>query len=512
VTKLLQFFSTAALTQIVLMLSQLVLLPIQIRLWGQNATASWYAAVALATITTVVDCGLRTAGHAELMRFMSQQSDAVAARDYFRQVWGWIRVLVLLVTVALIVGDSVFSAVFKGEHYPAWKAALTFAYALETVLIIRIMYLDTLGFYRGAELSYFIFAALRLALAVPALLVLRLEANGLAWLFLVTSALALALQGRLLCRRIGVLRVFAALPRKLSFRTLAIARHTVAEPCANWVRLSLPVLVIAAIATPAAVTTYVALRAAFGAGRATIQQLARVASVEYLRFRADGRVAAAESLLSLFVLLAAFFGTAVAGFVVADNMRVVGLWLARFDRLMFQKIALAFALSAAFYSYQIVLGLMFRVGELAWIARRHWAYVIYSALFALFASQAKWLPLYLTMLAISEILLSASFLRPVTTKAMAFGVEAGRRGLVAGFLGSTVVLLLWLAARWNLGHIFDGFSPANSAWTALVFVGGLAGFAFSNYIANTELFRTIQFLFRRPSEAESLSEAYARER
>jgi hypothetical protein len=499
VTKLLQFFSTAALTQVVLMLSQLILLPIQIRLWGHSATAAWYSAVALAAITTVVDCGLRTAGHAELMRCTSRPADELDARDYFRQVWAWIRILVSVVTVLLIAGDCFFTTMILGHPYPFWKAALILAYALETVLIIRIMYLDTLGFYRGAEVSYFIFAALRLALAVPALLLLRLGTDGLAWLFLLTSALALALQGRLLCRRITLLSILAAPPRKLSFRILAVARHTVAEPCANWVRLSLPVLVIAAISTPAAVNTYVALRAAFGAGRTTIQQLSRVASVEYLRFRADGRSAAAESLLSIFVALAGLIGTGVAAFIVADNMRILGLWLAHFDRSLFQNVALSFALSAAFYSYQIVLGLMFRIGELAWIARRHWAYVIYSALFAALASGTKSLPLYLIALPLSETLLSISFLVTGSTARIPFGPEPGRRGLWTGFAGSAVVLLFWLAARQNLGNIFATFSRADSAWTALVLLCVLGAFAFSGYLSSAGLLRTVSFRFARSS-------------
>jgi hypothetical protein len=506
VSKLVQFFSIAAFTQVILMLSQLVLLPIQIRIWGHSATAAWYSAVALATITTVVDCGLRTAGHAELVRYMHPGADDLAAKQYFRQIWGWIRVLILVASVALIAGEALFMTVFKGLPYPIWKAALTFAYALETILNIRIGYLDSLGRYRGAEGSYFLFATLRLALAVPALLVLRLGANGLAWLFLATSALALALQGWLLCRRVGMLGIFAAFPRKLSARTLAVARHTLAEPCANWVRLSLPVLVIAAFATPAAVTTYVALRAAFGAGRATIQQLSRVASVEYLRFRAAGRVEAADSLLSIFVLVAVSFGTVVAGLVIADNMRILGLWLAHFDRATFQTIAISFALCAPFFAYQIMFALMFRAGELAWAAKRHWAYVVYSALFAVVASRLKWLPLYLIMLVVSEIALSATFMLPGIGETAAIRTRAGRRGVVAACTGLIVVLLLWLAARSNFAQIFADFSFGNLAWTLFAVACGLGGFSFFAYLANTDLFKTMPLLFRRSSEARSLSE------
>src|SRR5205807_1372891 len=124
------------------------------------------------TITSVMDCGLRTAGHAEILRFVGRASDDRPAQEYFQQVWGWIRVMFLVVTVTLITGDAVFTAIFRHTPYPFWRAALTLAYAIETLLIIRIVYLDTLGLYRGAEASYFMFAGLRLALAVPALLVL----------------------------------------------------------------------------------------------------------------------------------------------------------------------------------------------------------------------------------------------------------------------------------------------------------------------------------------------------
>ena len=82
-----------------------------------------------------------------------------------------------------------------------------------------------------------------------------------------------------------------------------------AEPVANWARLSLPVLVIASIAPDTAVTTYVALRAIYGAARTTVQQVARVASVEVLRLLGQRRMAPAESLLSLFLLFAGLIGT-----------------------------------------------------------------------------------------------------------------------------------------------------------------------------------------------------------
>ena len=70
------------LTQGVLLLNQVVLLPIQIRIWGHIATAHWYTMLAIATIVSVSDCGLRTAGHAELIRYAHNPADQQAKIDF----------------------------------------------------------------------------------------------------------------------------------------------------------------------------------------------------------------------------------------------------------------------------------------------------------------------------------------------------------------------------------------------------------------------------------------------
>src|SRR5215469_15227387 len=99
--KFFQFFSLTILTQGVLLLNQIVLLPIQIRIWGHAGTAYWYATLALATITTVADFGLRTAGHSELIRYAHNPADEQAKTE-FQHLWAWIRILICVVSIALI--------------------------------------------------------------------------------------------------------------------------------------------------------------------------------------------------------------------------------------------------------------------------------------------------------------------------------------------------------------------------------------------------------------------------
>ena len=490
VSRILQFFSLAALTQLVLMLNQVVLLPIQIRAWGNDLTASWYAALAIANIITVSDCGLRLAGHAELLQSLRECPGKHAAAEYFRQIWAWIRILIVAATIALVLCEALYNIAFKGISYPLWKCALTLAFSLETILIVRIMYLDSLSFYRAAEATYFFFGALRLALSLLGLLIFNVQLSGLAWLFLASSVAAVAWQART-CRRAGTLRLFEKPPPKLAFNVLALTRHTLADPSSTWVRFSMPVLVIATLASPVAVTAYVALRAVFGAARITILQLARVASVEYLRIRDMGRIQASESILGLFTLLAVAFGTAFAAGVVTDNLRILSLWLTRFDRPTFQLIAVSFALSAPFYAYQILQSLMFRVGRLNGLAGRLYGYIVCAGTFALIALLSGSFRLYLILLTVSEMLLSARFLQ-LSSDPVDAHLEAGRRGFIAAGLGSILLLALYGFVRWGSPNEFVGVSLKATAWASASLLVTLGLFAVLAFSFNTDLWRTMR--------------------
>jgi hypothetical protein len=491
-----QFFSFAAMTQVILLLNQVVLLPMQIRLWGNSETALWYGAIALATVTTVADCGLRTAGHVELLRLV--RTNHPDARAEFLQVWAWIRLLILLVTTALLVAGLAYGALHEMGTWQLGRVLLTLAYAFEALLIIRIVYLDSLGEYSSAESSYFIFAAIRLVLAVPALLFFRVQPVGLCWIFLGTSVLGLALQGWL-CNIPSELRIFGGFPRRLSFGTCSLVRYTMAEPIANWARLSLPVLVIASIAPDTAVTTYVALRAIYGSARTTIQQVARVASVEVLRLLGQRRRAPAEYLLSLFLLFAGLIGTALAGAVVLDNMRLLSLWLKHFDRLLFQNINLSFALSSPFYCYQIIVALSFRVGQLALTARRQYAYLLYSALIAASTGIIKSLDVYLALLVVAEILLSISFLMRQNIGGHAsHKTNAGRRGLAGSFAGAALVFAMWITVRHASSSIFTVKSVDHALQAACLLALSLGVLMLVGLVLNGPAFRNLRIAVQRP--------------
>ena len=506
--KFVQFFSFAAMTQVILLLNQVVLLPMQIRLWGNKETALWYAAIALATATTFADLGLRTAGHVDLLRLV-RTKDPVAELE-FAQLWMWIRVLVLLITATLLLGDLVYRLWHGpgnafGHGWALGRALLTLAYAFETVLIIRIVYLDSLGEYSRAESSYFAFAAIRIGLAIPALLVFRIHSLGLCWLYFATSVLGLVLQGWL-CHIPRQLHLFSRFPGKLSFRSCALARYTLAEPCANWFRLSLPVLVIAAIAPATTVTTFVALRAIYGAGRTTIQQVSRVASVEVLRFRATGRSKTGESLLAFFILAAALIGAAMACLVSVDNLRLLSLWLKHVDRPIFQNINLAFALSSPFYAYQVLVALSFRVGQLASMARRQYAYVLYSAAFAAAALTAKSLTVYLVLLVIAEMALSISFMAQQHIGGeTGYKTKAGWRGMAGSFAGTLLVLALWLGVRFANTDVFSRSSAADGLQTACLLAVGLGLLVLLLTAANAGLLRGLRAAIRQPAATVNVS-------
>jgi hypothetical protein len=445
--KFFQFFSLTILTQGVLFLNQIALLPIQIRIWGHASTAYWCATLALATIATVADFGLRTAGHAELIRYAHNPADEQAKTE-FQHLWAWIRILICVTTIALIALDLLYTCLYAKTSYPLWRAALTIGVALETTLGVRIMYLDSLELYREAEAGYLLLAAARLCLAIGALIFFHSAPDTLAWIWFFTGIFAIAQQSKL-CRRIGLLRLFEPMPPGLSLRTLAIARHTMADPASNWMRNSVPVLVLSAIAQPVAVTTYVALRGVFGAARATIRQLSRYASVQYVCLRQSHKMSVAEVQLTLCVLFTAFVASVLTCIVIADNFRLGSLLLVRSDATLYQAIAITFGLGSPFYAYQILQALMLRYGKVREIARRQYLYITCLVIFAAVALLTKSVPLWLVLTLVADIVISLSFMLNPSRTSILGQTSAGARGFLAALTSALLAAALWLVLRFR---------------------------------------------------------------
>jgi hypothetical protein len=96
----LQFFSITIGTQICLAVNQLVLLPLQLRIWGETTTAYWLVILAVANLCSVNDLGLRSIGHAQLLASVRQADSAGAA--YFRQIWALTRGVMVAVTAIVL--------------------------------------------------------------------------------------------------------------------------------------------------------------------------------------------------------------------------------------------------------------------------------------------------------------------------------------------------------------------------------------------------------------------------
>jgi hypothetical protein len=456
------------MTQGVMLLNQIVLLPIQLRVWGTETAAYWYSIVAIAAVTSAADFGLRTAGHAELIRHANDPTDH-EARTEFEHLWAWIRILIASTTLILVVADFLYHHIHLGVAYPLWRPALVVGIALEILLGVRITYLDSQGLYREAEAGFLVLAVARLLLAVGALLIFRAPPAVLGWIWLFTGLFAVMQQSRL-CRRLGRLRLFEPIPPGLSFRTLATVRHTMADPCSGWVRINGPVVVLSIISPPIAIVTYVALRAIFGAARATIQQLSRYASVEFLALRHARKFKLAEMHLSVMVLMVAFFASTVAAFVVADNGRLASLILNKMDLRTYQQVAITFGLGNAFYAYGLVAAVSRRSGEVGIVARRQYFYMICAGIFAAIALVVKSTLLWLSLMLLADVLVALSFMLMAPSTSILAQTSAGWRGCVAAAASSVLIFTMWLIVHFENFEFLRGRSTSDIICTIAFFL------------------------------------------
>jgi hypothetical protein len=443
----LRFMSLTTATQIFLAVNQIVLLPLQLRVWGRDATAQWFVVIAVANLASVADLGLRNASHDHLLS--SVQTGDEDAAGAFRRTWALARALFIGLTTALIAGQAVLT-MRAGQPLAPWIFAVTLSFALETVVIVRGIWLDTLGHFNRVEAVYLAFVAARVGLSFAALLIFRAPPEAIAWIMLGCALAATAGQAWLL-RRPQSLAFLAPGFRELRWRALGVVRFVVTEPAVNWVRLSLPVVVLAPIASPMFVATYVAMRALFSMARAVINQLARYASVGYV-LSVETDQAAAERLAIRYILMSTVVGVGVSSAIIADHGRIVGVWLNGADAFTVGAIALSFAVGAAAYGYQVINGVLIRSGDVVGVAARQYAFLIGAVIAAVVARVFASPVLYLALLAGEELLVAGLFIS-------ALG-PAVRRVCVTAFAVAVCLLVpLWLAANFDVGGIFDAMRP-----------------------------------------------------
>jgi len=154
-------------------------------------------------------------------------------------------------------------------------------------------------------------------------------------------------------------------------------------------------------------------------------------------------------------------------------------------------------LTAPFYSYQVMVALSFRIGRLSFMARRQYAYVLYSALFACAALVTHELVVYLVLLVIAEIALSISFMvcRHIGGRA-GFETKAGWRGLAGAGTGSFLVFVLWMIVRHAGGNFFLRSSAASAMQTACLLCAALGLLLIVNLKANPGAVRSLRNTLR----------------
>lgn len=488
--RLLQFFSLTSATQLCLLANQLLLLPLELRVWGPASVAAWFIAIATANLISVADLGLRNAGHETLL---SGRNGNMAARNAFRSIWAMTRGLVVGLSIVFFAYNWLSDA-----PSPTLLAILTASVMLDTLTVLRGIWCDTLGYFNRVEASYCALVASRVALSGLALLLFKASPMAVATILMLTSAGALLTQVALL--PVPELSLLAGGFNNLRPSSFFVVRWVLAEPIVGWLRLSFPVIGPAAIApSPAFITTYVALRAIFGVPRQVIIQLSRYMSVQFANrvcngttitnLRDDG--SAEHRLVRHSMLAAMLIGTTVACMLLADNGRLLRLWLLSGNVAFESSILLSYGMIAVFSGHQVVVSIMVRCGAIVAVSKRLYAYVIMSVISAgiacfIFGNA----PIYLAMLTLQELAIAVLFVSPL-------GYRLRSAIIAAVTVAVAVVAGVWAIVRLDPGGLFQ--AEACAAWVSSLLLAGIA------VLATAGLFYTIDRLARLPHTVASSS-------
>jgi len=452
---LLSFLSLAMLGQLCLLFNQLVLLPFELHIWNTATAAQWFVVLSTANLIVIADFGLRSSGHADLLKAV--EGDPEATR-LFRATWALTRLLVILGTLLFLV----YAIVVGVAGAPSLLAVLVItSVGCETLATTRSVWLDTLGQFNRVELTYFIPQASRILLSVVALLGFRAGPISLAWIQFCTAIGWLVVQGTLL--RTPLLGFWAGGFLSLRWSSLRDLPLVATDPASSWIRMHLPVVVFDSFMPAAFIITFVALRAAFGAARLITMQLSRYASVQYAH---QNRSEARQTTAIRAVFGTVVLGVMISGLVLIDDGRLLRLWLGAANVQDSRAIAVYFSLGALASIYQVPAGILIRSGQIGEFAKRQYAYVglgLLAALLVPLLSAAA--PVYLSSLALLEIINAGLFVHIL-------GSEARRASMKAVALAASVLLGLGAVVTRDPGGVFSTATLTGAVWSALA---GLLG-------------------------------------
>ena len=432
-----------ALTQTALVGAQLLLLPLQVRQWGAAATAQWSAAIAVASIMSASDLGLKAFGHAAL----GEAARAGLPPDAsFTAIWAALRLLMGSIALLGVTGAWTVS-VLGGGATPVWLVWLVAAFAIEGLLLARIMYMDTLGLIARAEGCYAMMLWLRLLTAATALKAFDAPPATLAMIYAVSALVGLTAQSIAL-RGHPALRLTAGGFRAIGIDTFWLLRYSMAYPLANWCRISLPVLVLNTVAQAALVNAYVALRAVFGFLRAVVLNVGRYTSVQFM----DAAALRRRRLL-LWCIGSIVLCTAFALGVVLDAGALLSRWVPGISTAGYEWMSLSFSLAAPFFACEILLLTWMRDGGEQHVARLHFVYVLLALLSVSACLATRSMHVYLAAWLVVEV----GFGVTVVARTRQFGV--GMPVLRTAASGVALVLVCFAAVQGTeLLHSGEGFA------------------------------------------------------
>ena len=443
-----QFFSLTMATQGCLLVNQVVLLPLELRVWGTDAVAKWVVLIAVANLAGVTDLGLRNAGHSQLLSSV-RTGDAAAALE-FRETWALTRALIVGLTAVFLAYE-----LWSGTASSGLLAVVTVSAALDTLTVVRGIWFDTLGRFNKIEALYLGMIASRVTLSLIALTAFRASPAVLAYIMLATSSGWMAAQAFVL-RTPASLAFLSGTYRDLRRRTLGVVWFVVSEPAANWIRISLPVVVFAVFAPPAFITTYVAIRAIFASARQVISQLARYTSVQYVQRLGDGKTVA-DHIAVRAIFACTVIGVAVSSIIIADHGRLLRIWLGAANVQAENLIVASFVAGALGFGYQVVAGILIRSGDVVGVAKRQYVYVGVCTAAALVISIAvKSTSVYLAALAAQELVIAGLFVA-------ALGDHLQRGSIAAAGAAVGALSLLWAVIDLDPSGMFSAVSLAAMA-------------------------------------------------